>query len=281
MASRKEQKEQARQRRLAEEQAQAERALRARRLRTVGGVAVVAVAVIALVIAISSSSGTTAVKPHSKQARAAVAHVDTLLGGIPESGNTLGKASAPITVIEYGDLECSLCDVLATPASVTNAEGEAGTGWEDDRIEQYVRTGRAKLVYRSLETASSGNPNPDAFALQQAAAVAAGLQRKAWYYIELFYNEQGAEGAGYVTDGYLEGLARQIHRLNFSEWMADRNLTSVKNQVSSDNAAGSRVDGGNAGTPTLVIRGPAGTKTLPSGLPSSYGELQASIKSVD
>jgi hypothetical protein len=136
-------------------------------------------------------------------------------------------------------------------------------------------------VYRSLETASSGNPNPNAFALQQAAAGAAGLQGKAWYYIELFYNEQGAEGSGYVTESYLEGLARQIHALNFSKWMADRNLASVKQQVSSDNAAGIRVDAGNAGTPTLVIQGPAGTKTLPSGLPSSYGELQAAIKSVD
>jgi protein-disulfide isomerase len=281
MASRKEQKEQARQRRLDEEQAQAERALRTRRLRIVGGVAVIAVAIIAVGIAISAGSGTTAVKPESKQAKTAVAHIDTLLRGIPESGNTLGKASAPITVTEYGDLECSVCDVLATPPSVTNPESESGTGWEDDLINQYVRTGKAKLVYRSLETASSGNPNPNGFALQQAAAGAAGLQGKGWYYIELFYNEQGAEDSGYVTESYLEGLAKQIHGLNLPKWMADRNLASVKKQVSSDNAAGISFLGGNAGTPTLVIQGPDGTKALPSGLPSSYGELQAAIKSVD
>jgi protein-disulfide isomerase len=241
-----------------------------------------AVAVIAVAIAISSgASGTTEVKPESKQAKTAVAHIDTLLAGIPESGSTLGRPGAPITVTEYGDLECSVCDVLATPPSVTNAEGESGTGWEDDLINQYVRTGRAKLVYRSLETASSGNPNPNAFELQQAAAGAAGLQDKAWYYIELFYNEQGAEDSGYVTESYLEGLARQIRGLNLSKWMADRNLAKIKNQVSSDNAAGISVDGGNAGTPTLVIEGQDGTTVLPPGLPSSYGELEATIKSVD
>ena len=286
MASRKQQKEEARQRRLEQERAAAAQAGRRRRLQMLGGVLVAAVAVIAVAIAISagSSSGAPSAKPHSKEAVAADQHVDALLAGIPESGNTLGNPKAPVTVTEFGDLECSVCDVFATPPSFTNPEGESGTGWEDDLISQYVRKGVVKLVYRSLETASSGNPNSSAFALQQAAANAAGLQDKAWYYIELFYNEQGAEDSNYVSESYLEGLAKQIPGLNFSKWMADRNLASVKSQVTSDNAAGTAADtatGNGPSTPTLVVQGPDGKHILPPGLPNSYSSLTSAIKSVD
>ncbi len=247
-----------------------------------GGVVVLAIVVVVVAIAISSGGGSTsAIKPQSAGAKAASARVDSLLAGIPQSGNTLGKPNAPITVTEYGDLECSVCDVFAIAPSVTNAEGESGSGLENDVIDNLVRTGKAKLVYRSLETASSGNPNPNAFALQQAAAEAAGLQDKAWYYIELFYNEQGAEDTGYVTERYLEGLARQVPGLNFSKWMADRKLSSIKNEVSSDNTAGTAIDGGQPSTPTIVASGPNGQAKPIVGLPSSWGELEAAIKSVD
>ena len=41
-----------------------------------------------------------------------------------------------------------------------------------------VRSGKVKLVYRSLETATGNGPNPGVFPTQQAAALAAGLQSK-------------------------------------------------------------------------------------------------------
>lgn len=282
MASRREQKAEARAARLAVERAEAERAQRMRRSRMLAGVLVVAIAIVGVAIAISSGGGSTvATKPNSRAARAADRHVDQLLAGIPESGETLGKGTAPVTVTEYGDLECSVCDMLAAPPSFTTPEGEAGTGLEDELIKQYVRGGEVKLVYRSLETASLSNPDPNAFRLQQAAADAAGIQGKAWYYIELFYNEQGTEGADYVTPSFLKGIAEQIPGLNLTKWRADLNLPSIRNELRSDEASGTAVDGGQPSTPTLVIRGPHGTHTLPPGLPSSFSQLEAAIKSVD
>jgi protein-disulfide isomerase len=278
MASRKEQKEQARAERLAKEQELAAKAGRTRRFQIFGGVIVAAVIVIVVAIVVSSSGGGGAIKPESAAAKAAAKHVDSLLAGIPESGNTLGKPSAPITITEYGDLECSVCDVLATPASFTNPEGEAGSGWEDELISQYVRTGKAKLVFKSLETASGSNPDANAFEQQQVAAYAAGLQDKAWYYIELMYNEQGQEDTGYVTESYLEGLAKQIPGLKFTKWMSDRNLASLKNELSADNAEGSAVDGGEGSTPTVVIAGPGGKSQPIVGLPTSgYSAYQSAI----
>ena len=281
MASRKEQKEQARAARIAQEQATAASRQRTRRIQIFGGAIAIAVIVIVVAVAISSGGGG-AVKPQSSAAKAAAKHVNSLLAGIPESKNTLGKPSAKVTITEYGDLECSVCDVLATPTSFTNPEHEDGSGWEDQLISDYVRTGKAKLVYKSLETASGENPDQSAWEQQQVAAYAAGLQGKAWYYIELMYNEQGAEGSNYVTESYLQGLAKQVPGLNFNKWMADRKLTSLKNELSLENQEGTAVDSATgASTPTVVVSGPKGSASPIVGLPQSgYSAYVSAINSV-
>src|SRR5579875_2502696 len=186
MASRTRQKEEARARRLAEERARAERAQRARRMRMLAGVVVAAIVVVAVVIAISVSGS-------SPAAHKNVAAVSALLNGIPESGETLGSPSAPVTVTEYADLECPVCDAFALPTSANTSDGTPGSGYFDQLVNQYVRPGKVKIVYRSLETATGNGPNSSMWTQQQAAAYAAGLQDKAWYYIELFYYEQQSE----------------------------------------------------------------------------------------
>jgi len=283
MASRKEQKEQARAARLAQEQAAAANAQRTRRLQIFGGVTAIAIIVIVVAIVISSGGTPAAVKPNTPEAKAAIKQVDTLLAGIPESGHTLGNPNAKITITEYGDLECSVCDELATPSSFINPENEAGTGIEDQLIDDYVKTGKAKLIYRSLETASGNNPDQNAWIQQQVAAEAAGLQGKEWYYLELMYNQQGPEGTNYVTETYLEGLAKEIKGLNFSKWMSDRKLASLVNEVNADNEQGTAVDQNSpngVSTPTLVFSGPGGVSQPISGLPTSYSTYTSAIQSV-
>src|SRR5438094_854798 len=61
------------------------------------------------------------------------ADVQTLLKGIPQKGNVLGKTTAPATIVEYIDLQCPFCQQFETQALPT-------------LIKQYVRTGKAKLV---------------------------------------------------------------------------------------------------------------------------------------
>jgi hypothetical protein len=43
-----------------------------------------------------------------------------------------------------------------------------------------------------------------------------------WYFVELFYREQGREDSGYVTNAYLQAIARQVPGLNLSVWEAAR-----------------------------------------------------------
>jgi protein-disulfide isomerase len=150
---------------------------------------------------------------------------------------------------------------------------------EDQLISQDVHDGTVKLEFRSMETASSGNPDPDAFNLQQVAAEAAGLQGKEWNFVELFYNEQGTEGANYVNNAFIDGIAEQIPGLNMAKFKSDLSLSSLLTEVNTDNTAAQNA--GATGTPTLDVQGPDGVKDLPSGLPSSFSEIQAAIKSVD
>lgn len=284
MASRKEQKEQARAARIAQEQATAAQAQRTRRIQVLGGVVAIAVIVIVVAIVVSSNSGPKQVKP-GKANPTAMKQVNTLLAGIPQSGNTLGNPNAKVAITEYGDLECSVCDVFATPPSFTNPENQPGSGWEDQLISQYVRTGKAKLIFKSLETASGSNPDQNAFKVQQIAAEAAGMQNKEWNFVELMYNQQGPEGQNYVNESYLQGIAKEIPGLNFQKWMADRKLASLAKQLPVEarqgTAAAARAQQGPS-TPTVVISGPKGSPTPIVGLPQGgYGAYVAEIKSVE
>jgi protein-disulfide isomerase len=280
MASRTRQKEEARARRLAEERARAEQAERSRRIRMLGGVLLVAVAVIAVVIAVSSSGGGTPkpVKANTAASKAVVTAVSNELAGIPESGETLGSPSAPVTITEYADLECPVCDSFALPTNRNNSDGQPGSGYLAQLINQYIRPGKAKIVYRSLETATGNGPNASEWVPQQEAAYAAGLQDKAWYYIELFYYEQQSEGSAYVNQSYLQGIAQQVPGLSYSSWAANSRSSALAAQVTSDGQSAQAK--GFVYTPTLVIQGPKGQAQPIQSLPTSYGEITSAINQV-
>ena len=263
MASRTKQKEEARARRLAEEQAHAERARRQRRLQMLAGVVLAAVAVIAVAIAVSSSGGSSSSSTPAAFKSAATT-VDAQLAGIPQSGVTLGSPSAPVTVTEYGDLQCPICRDFAL-------------GSEGQLISNEVKTGKAKLVYKSLETATGNSPNPGIFTTQQASAYAAGAQAKAWNYILVFYHSQGQEGTAYVNQSFLNGIAKSIPGLNFSTWQSAAGNSTYTAQVQSDQqAAAGR---GFNSTPTIVVTGPKGSAQPIVG-DTDYGTLQSAIKQV-
>jgi protein-disulfide isomerase len=270
MASRKEQKDAARQERLAKEQAAAAQAAQRRRLGIIGGVVVVAVivAVIAVVVSTSGGSGPKGGIQTGTTASATYDAVATELKGIPQSGATLGKASAPVTIQYFGDLECPVCKAFT--------EGDEGSGLPQ-LIAGPVKSGQVKLVYKSMETAS-GAVNSDRFIPQQVAAEAAGKQNKFWDYAELFYHEQGSEDDRYVTEAYLTGLAKQIPGLNLTTWNADRKAAALTTQVKTDEALAS--SDGLQGTPTLVAIGKK-EEIVPSssGIPT-YAEITTAIKAV-
>ena len=133
-------------------------------------------------IAVSASGGAKPPAPPAPPASAT-------FRGIPEHDGVLGDAKAPLTLTEYVDLQCPIC-----------ADASKQTlPW---LVENYVRTGKAKLELRTLHFIG-----PDS---ERAARVAAGAERQGrlWPFVEAFYAAQGQENSGYVTDGFLRSVAK-------------------------------------------------------------------------
>jgi protein-disulfide isomerase len=227
---------------------------------------------------VSSNKGGKPVNPVSKAAKSDVTAVNNLLAGIPQSGQTLGSPSAPVTITEYADLECPICDTFALPSSATTSAGSPGSGYLDQLIKQYVRPGKAKIVYRSLETATGNGPNSSEWVPQQAAAYAAGKQNKAWNFIELFYYEQQSETSSYVNQAFLQGIAQQIPGLNVTQWGSDSQNQALQGQVIKDGQTAQAR--GFAYTPTIVVQGPKGQANPIQSLPQSYSQVTSEIKQV-
>ncbi len=247
---------------MAEEQARQEQERKQRRLRMLGGVVLAAVAIVGVAIAISAgNSGSSGIKTGA-QAGKTVTQVENLLSGIPQSGTVLGNPNAKVTMTYYGDLQCPVCQDFTL------------NGGLPQLIANDVRSGKVKVDYKSFQTATR---DPSVFQTQQVAALAAGKQSRFWNYAELFYRQQGAEGSGYVTDGFLNTLASQIPGLNMSAWKSARNNPALVSQVSADAQTGNAA--GVQGTPTLIFEGPKGKTQSPESVPS-YSQLQQAIQSV-
>ncbi len=273
-ATRKQRREQARAERKAAEGAAVAAATRRRRLTRVGGTVTVVVVLLVVLIATGGGSKGKVLPSTSPAARTEVAAVSSLLAGTTQDGNTLGSRGAPVTLEYFGDLECPICRDFTLGALRTI-------------IEKWVKTGKLKVEYRSLSTATGnaerGGSDPEGtFNRQQIAALAAGRQNEAWDYIELFYREQGDEGSGYVTESYLQGLAQQVPGLNLVQWTTDRGDQALQLQVARDaQEAGNH---GFSGTPSFLI-GKTGRQlkayeyssvTSPSGFEEAFEKALAS-----
>jgi protein-disulfide isomerase len=234
--TRAERRQQAGETRHALEQARIERDLRRRRIKWLGSVVVVIVsAIVAVLIASGQSSAPAKVAPQGAQARAVTAAVTALLAGIPQDGNVLGRPTAPVTLQYFGDLECPVCRSFTTQALPSI-------------IRRWVRGGELKIEYRSLQTATR---EPEVFASQQVAALAAGRQSRMWNFLETFYAEQGQEDSGYVTESFIQGVATQVPGLDLPHWSAARADNALGQAVASD--AQTAANDGLDGTPAFLI----------------------------
>jgi protein-disulfide isomerase len=147
------------------------------------------VVVIAIVISSSGGSGGPTKAPTGGQPASGMAATGALLRGIPQQGNTLGDPKAPVTLQEFADLQCPICQAYTLDSMPT-------------LIQRYVRTGKVRMVFHNLPILG-----PDSV---RAARVAAGAseQNRLWNFADLFYRNQGEEDSGYVTPAFLAKIAR-------------------------------------------------------------------------
>lgn len=143
-----------------------------------------ALAVIAVLVVIVVTTPTT---KSSEAGGGGTPAVLSQLDGIPQSGVTLGSPHAPVTIVEFADLQCPFC-----------AEYERNV--LPTLIDRYVRTGKVQLQLRLLRFLG-----PDSDRLARVAAAAATKDRM-WQFVALAYDRQGAENSGYATPDFVNKL---------------------------------------------------------------------------
>ena len=148
---------------------------------------IVALAVIVVVLAIVLSAARTRAR-RADSGGSDTAATTALFKGVPQQGVTLGKASAPATLIEFADLQCPFCAEYSNNGLATV-------------VKDYVRTG--KLRYQLHIRSFLG---PDSVKAAGAAAAAA-KENRLYQFSDLFYRRQQQENTGYVTPSFLRGVA--------------------------------------------------------------------------
>jgi protein-disulfide isomerase len=192
---------------------------------------------IGLVVAsqVGSGGGTKAAAPASKAAGAA--ETSALLRGIPQSGSVLGKPGAPLTLIEFADLQCPYCARYAVDVLPTV-------------VREYVRTGKVKLEFRGLAFVG-----PDSETALRTV-LAAGQQDRLWHVLDLLYRNQGAENSGWVSEELVRSVGTSVPGLDGATMLTARDSSTVTDQIADDQSLASSA--GIAATPTfLTVR--AGT----------------------
>ncbi|MGC1851744.1 MAG: thioredoxin domain-containing protein [Solirubrobacterales bacterium] len=175
-----------------------------------------------------------------------IASAQRIFGGIPQEGDRLGSADAPVAIQVFNDLQCGNCrdEFLTTIPAL---------------VEGYAREGEAKLLMRHYSIAA--NPLELGFFGAEAAAE----QGYGWQYTYLFFvNQDEAERFG-IGERLMSSLAGSIGELNVPEWEAALDEKGGTGGPIAKRLEGYEELGRGLGIrvgQAIIVSGPGGTRTL-------------------
>jgi len=170
---------------------------------------------------------------------------------VSERDNIQGPADAPVTLVEYSDLQCPACAAFVPVIAKAVAEPEL--------------KGKVRLVYRYFPL--SIHPNAQ---LASQAAAAAGLQGKFWDMHDLMFEKQDVWSplSGRAARDAFVAYAEQIG-LDKGKFLSDIDSGAVKDRVKTDLDSGT-ASGVNS-TPSFFVNGVRMTH------PQSYEEFKQNL----
>jgi protein-disulfide isomerase len=218
-----------------------------------GGVFLAIIAVVVIIIVAGSGGGSGGEASNLVEK----GEVEKLLTGIPQNATILGKTSAPVKLYEYGDLQCSACKYYSEEIL-------------PELIEKQVKTGKASITFRNFVIIG-----PDSIPAGESA-IAAGAQGKGWSYIETWYRNQGGENAGYVTEDFVESMAKYVGIPDLAKFMQEWKSGKYKKQVESTSAQANKL--GFEATPSFAVEGPHSEGLELLGTPQTTKAIEEGIE---
>ena len=193
---------------------------------------------LAVVLAVASVVGARedAAANDAESAPAVALREPTLFDGIEQHGAALGSPDAPLTLVEYADLQCPYCARWAHETLPT-------------LIEDYVKPGKLRIVFNGL--AFIGEDSDSAL----RTAIAAGRQNHLWDVVHALYVHQGGENAGWVTDELIRVTTGGVAGLDVERMLDVRRESTIEAELK--HAADEAREAGIAGTPAFQL-GPTG-----------------------
>jgi protein-disulfide isomerase len=208
-----------------------------------GGVALLAIVGIVLGIVLSGGGNGISLKDIPRTGSIAnglpgAADVAAQYKGIPQQGLTLGSTKAPVTLVEYIDLQCPFCQQFETQVM-------------PNILTKYVRTNKLKVEMRPL-----GFIGPDSIRGRKAL-IAASEQNRAFNVAEVLYYNQRTENTGWLNDTMIAQAAASVPGMDVHGLLNASSAGSVSDKAKTfdDQAAADKV----SGTPTLYV-GKSGKK---------------------
>ena len=145
------------------------------------------------------------------ETNAALSLSNLIKQGSPYQGST----SAPVTVIDFSDLQCSLCQRFTKST-------------EPQLNSTYIQTGKVALVFKHLPNRGFDS-TPAALAAQCTQD-----QGKFWQFQNLLYEKQGPIDSGWASKDNLKKLASQIPGLDTQKFNSCFDSQKYKSFVESD-----------------------------------------------
>ena len=155
----------------------------------------------------------------------------TLSSFTDNASPVLGNTNAPLTMIEFGDYQCTYCKKF-----FRETEGSI--------IENYVKTGKVKIMFKDFIVVGGDSANA------ANAAHCANDQKMFWLYHSILYNNWDGEDTGWASFERLHEFANELE-LDMNEFSKCMSESKWEELVNSSQADG-RIIGVTA-TPTFFI----------------------------
>ena len=177
------------------------------------------------------NSETTPVLAETPQKQTEITKIQSLSVFTDNASPILGNPNAPITMVEFGDYQCTFCSKFFHET-------------ENSIITNYIKTGKVKILFKDYIILGQDSMNA------ANAAHCANDQKSFWKYHSMLYNNWAGEDTGWADLAHLHEFANTLglDMDVFSTCMSDLKWNELVNLSSKD---GQKL--GVSGTPTFFV----------------------------